>query len=153
MYKKIAILLFALLIFQMVMYARLYANEFFKQSGSITRLITISPADEGKDYDIDAYLKSLGIETSVDEARIEEEYASARIVNEPVNGNATLLFSNPEASSFRLDIYNVTDGLIASFVNVRSEKIEINKTYFESGAYIYKLTGDSNIHCGTFVLR
>ena len=61
MMKKIAILLFVLLIVQMVLYARLYANELVQQAESITRTLTGAQAEEGKDQDVETYLKNLGV--------------------------------------------------------------------------------------------
>jgi len=152
MLKKIAILLFVLLIVQMVLYARLYATELVQHAEMITRTIT-GIQEEGKDQDVDAYLKELGIETNVDEAQLGLKYPGTQLVTDPVGGNTTLRFYNPRANNFRLDIYDVSKGLVASFVNISTDNVIINKTMFESGAYIYKLSGESNIYCGTFVLR
>jgi len=151
--KKIAILLFVLLIVQMVLYARLYANELVQQAESITRTIKGIHFQEGKDQDVDDYLKRLGIRTRVDETQLEEKYHGTKLVTDPLGGNTTIRFYNPLANNYRLDIYDVSQGLVASFVNVNSDNIEISKTLFDSGSYIYKLAGESNIYCGTFVLR
>ena len=151
--KKIAILLFVLLIVQMVLYARLYANELVQQAESITRTLTGGFNEEGADQNVDDYLKSLGIETRVDEARLKEKYHGTELVTDPLNGSTSLRFYNPESNSYRLDIYDVSKGLVASFVNINSDNIVIDKEMFDSGAYIYKLSGNASLFCGTFVLR
>lgn len=152
MLKKIAILLFVLLIVQMVLYARLYANELVQQAQSITRTL-VSVIEEGKDHDVEAYLKSIGVETTVDEACLGEKYGGTELLTDPLSGNTTIRFYNPEAKSYRLDIYDATKGLVASFVNISSDKVVIDKAMFDSGAYIYKLSGSASLYCGTFVLR
>lgn len=151
--KKIAILLFVLLIVQMVLYARLYAKELVQQAENISRTITGVHEEAGKDQDVDAYLKSLGIPTRVDETQLDVKYQGTKLVTDPLNGNTTIRFYNPAANSYRLDVYDVSKGLVASFVNVSSDNVMIDKEMFDSGAYIYKLSGESSIYCGTFVLR
>ena len=153
MMKKIAIFLFVLLIVQILLYARLYATELVLQAETITRAINSGQVEEGKDYDVNAYLKSLGIQTSVNEDLLEERYHGATLVNDPVGENTTIRFYNPKANNYRLDIYDVSNGLVASFVNFNSDNVTINKTMFDAGSYIFKLSGESNIYCGTFVLR
>jgi len=153
MMKKIAILLFVLLIVQMVLYARLYANELVQQVENFSKTITGVMEEEGADQDVDAYLKSLGIQTKVDETQLDEKYHGTKLMTDPLNGSTTIRFYNPQANNYRLDIYDVTKGLVASFVNVSSENVVIEKEMFSTGSYIYKLSGDSSLYCGTFVLR
>ncbi|HXH17850.1 MAG TPA: T9SS type A sorting domain-containing protein [Chitinophagales bacterium] len=153
MLKKIAILLFVLLIVQMVLYARLYANELVQKAESITRTIAGIQDEPGKDQDVNAYLKSIGIETKVNEAMLDEKYHGTKLITDPLNGNTTIRFYNPNSNNYRLEIYDVTKGLVASFVNISSDNILIDKSVFDSGSYIYKLTGENNIFCGTFVMR
>jgi hypothetical protein len=154
MLKKIAIFLFVLLIFQMVMFARLYAADLVNQAEKITTQLTGNkPAVAGSDEDINAYLENLGIETSVDEAELNKKYHGTQLLTDPVNGNATIEFFNPEANSYKLEIYDVSKGLVASFVNINSSEVVIDKELFAAGAYIYKLEGEENLFCGTFVLR
>lgn len=153
MLKKIAIFLFILLIFQMLMFARLHAAELVNQAETITTKITGDKTGaSGTDYDIDAYLNEQGINTSVNEAELDEKYSGTRLLNDPVNGNTIINFYNPNANSYRLEIYDVNKGLVASFVNINADKITIDKELFASGAYIFKLQGDENLYCGTFVL-
>ena len=154
MLKKIAIFLFALLILQMAMYARLYAADLVNQAEKITTKITGNkPIGSGADQDIDAYLNNLGIETSVNEEELNQKYQGTELLTDPVNGNTTIKFYNPAATSYKLEIYDVSKGLVASFVNISAEKVVIDKELFASGAYIYKLEGEENLYCGTFVLR
>ncbi|MDZ4845245.1 MAG: hypothetical protein SH857_06810 [Chitinophagales bacterium] len=151
MLKKIAIFLFVLLVVQMVMYARLYAADLVNQAEKITTKITGEKS--GADEDIDAYLNNLGIETSVDENVLHQKYQGTELLADPVSGNTTINFSNPDADSYNLEIYDVSKGLVASFVNISTNKVVIDKELFASGAYIFKLEGEENLYCGTFVLR
>lgn len=151
MLKKIAVFLFALLILQMAMYARLYAGDLVNQAEKITT--KISGDRNGTDKDVDAYLINLGIETRVDENVLNQKYQGAELLSDPVNGNATIHFNNPNAKSYKLDIYDASEGLVASFVNISASQVVIDRELFASGAYIYKLQGEENLFCGTFVLR
>lgn len=154
MLKKIAVFLFVLLILQMVMYARLYASDLMTQAEKITtHIVGDKPAVSGMDHDIDAYLDNMGIETAVDEDELNAKYKGTQLLTDPVSGNATICFSNPDATNFKLDIFAMDKGLVASFVNISSTQVVIDNELFESGAYIYKLEGAENLYCGTFVLR
>lgn len=149
--KKIAILLIVLLVVQMMLYARVFANEIEKPAEQV-------PAIEGfqltaGDHDVDAYLRGLCIQTKVNESALAEKYKGASWVQDPQNGNTTIRFYNPNSNNYRLDIYDVSTGLVASFANVKSDNVVINKILLESGSYIYKLSGESNFFCGTLVIR
>ena len=104
--------------------------------------------------DIGPILDNLGIKTKVDEEKLEIKYPSAKISTNPENGNATLTFHNPQDQNYKLEIYDMNRGLVASFVNINSDQVVIEKDMFTVGAYIYKLVAtNSNIYCGTFMLR
>lgn len=153
MLKKIAIFLFVLLIVQMLLYAKLYAEDLVHQAEKITTEITGIKPEAGKDADIEAYLNSLGVQTRVDENKLNQKYPGTALFTDPVNGNTTIEFNNPDANNYKLEIYDVSKGLVASFVNISASKVTIDKELFQSGSYIYKLQGESNLYCGTFVLR
>ena len=149
MLKKIAVLLFALLIFQMAMYARLYADDLVDKASDITAAIPYLTEEE----DADALIAGMGIQTRVNEEAMESVTPGAQLYTDPVNGDALIEVENSKENKFRLDIYGVDEGLIASFVNISSKTIVIDREMFKAGAYIYKLSGEQNIYCGTFVLR
>ncbi len=149
--KKIAILLLALLIAQMMLYARIFANEIDKPAEQVSAIENFQ-LTEG-DRDVDAYLRSLCIQTKVNESALAAKYQGASLVQDPMNGNTTIRFYNPNSNNYRLDIYDVSTGLVASFANVKSDNVVINEALLESGAYIYKLSGESNIFCGILVIR
>lgn len=151
MLKKIAIFLFVLLIVQMVMFARLYASDLVNQAEKITT--KIAGEKPGTNEDIDAYLKSLGIATTVDESALNQKYQGTELYSDPVSGNTTIEFKNSDAATYKLEIYDVSKGLVASFVNINTGKVVIDKNLFASGAYLYKLQGAENLYCGTFVMR
>lgn len=153
MLKKIAIFLFILLIAQMVMFARLYAADLVNQAEKITTRITDEKPATGTDEDVVAYLSELGIETSVDEVALNQKYRGTELLSDPVSGNTTIEFNNPDAATYKLEIYDVSKGLVASFVNINTGKVVIDKNLFASGAYLYKLQGAENLYCGTFVMR
>lgn len=151
MLKKIAIFLFVLLIVQMLMFARLYAADLVNQAEKISTKIT--GEKQRVDQDVDAYLKNMGIETSVNENVLNRKYQTTELIADPVTGNTTINFNNPASDTYKLDIYDVSKGLVASFVNINTDKVVIDKELFTSGAYIYKLQGNENLFCGTFVMR
>jgi hypothetical protein len=152
MLKKIAIFLFVLLIIQMAMFARLHAEELVNQVESITtKIVGDKPTASGTDYDIDAYLNDQGIKTSVNEEELNAKYGTQLFID-PIDGKTTISFRNPNAHGYKLEIYDINKGLVATFVNINGQQITIDKELFASGAYIFKLEGDQNLFCGTFVL-
>ncbi len=152
MLKKIAVMLFVLLLIQMALYARLYANDLIEQASNIREVFTGNIQPESEETDVSVYLNQLGIQTRVDEQLLEEKYISPKLIKDPVNGGTTIEFNNPGSADYSLEIYDVSKGLIASFVNISATQIKLEKSLFDSGAYIYKLSGNSNIYCGTFVM-
>ena len=153
MLKKIAIFLFVLLIVQMAMYARLLAAERVNQTETVSTNITEDkPGVPGTDIDIDAYLKEKGIQTSVDEAALNKKYEGTHLITDPVSGSTKINFYNPNARNYKLEIYDVNKGLVATFTNINADAVTIDKDLFSSGAYIFKLEGEENMYCGTFVL-
>lgn len=154
MLKKIAIFLFVLLIVQMALYARLYAADLVNQAEKVTQQIAGNNSSAaGADEDVGSYLRSLGISTSVNADELNAKYPATTLFTDPVSGSATISFHNPQGSNFKLNIYDVSKGLVASFANISSDKVVIDKELFASGSYIYKLEGGTDLMCGTFVLR
>lgn len=152
MLKKIAAFLFILLLIQIVLYGREVIESTVTFSACAVEK-TADTGDEGKDHDVDAYIEKLGIKTEVNEEELEEKYPGAKIYVNPENGNTTIKFHNPDKKNYRLDIYDINKGLVASFVNVSANQVELEREFFDVGAYIYKLVGENNTYCGTFMLR
>ncbi len=151
MLKKIAILLFALLILQMALYARLYAEDIIQTTDQVL-VASDANIQTGVDYDIESYLKGLGIETRVNEAELEAKYPSATTSVNRTSGETTIQLSNA-SSSYQLDIYDATKGLVASFVNLTSNQMQLTKDMFGAGNLLYKVSEGANLHCGTFVVN
>ena len=150
MLQKIAAFLLVLLLIQLA----LFANTSLEQISNVGTPVSekMIKADKN-DNDVVTLLASLGIVTVVDEDKLDEKYPSTMIHQNPENGNAIVEFNNPEEKYFRLDVYDMNKGLVASYANISSNQIIIQRDLFKIGAYIYKLAGDSKMECGTFMLR
>lgn len=151
MLEKITAFLLVLLLLQLALFAN-DASELKLDSVYVAEKM-IEFAKEGEDIEVAPLLMAMGIKTRVDEQLLDMQHPGAEVETDPTNGNATVKFNNPDQKSYRLDIYDVNKGLVASFVNVNSEEIKIEKELFNTGAYIYKLRGESNTYCGTFMLK
>ncbi|GIV35184.1 MAG: hypothetical protein KatS3mg031_2719 [Chitinophagales bacterium] len=149
MLKKIAILLFVLLIVQMALYARLYAKDCVNTSADIHMVLT-DQSEAGKDHDIDAYLKALNIRTRVNEEELLSRYGS---VKETAVGNQITISLENTLPINQVDIYSLTNGWVASVVNPSSRTITLGNEMLEAGTYIYKISSGSNLYCGTFIIN
>ena len=151
MLEKITAFLTGLLLMQMALYAHTEAGISKGNSANYSENLTAMVTN---DADLSPMLDKLSIKTKIDENELEKKYPSAKIFTNPENGNATLTFYNPNDKNYRLDIYDINKGLVASFTNINTDHIVIERSMFEVGAYIYKLKGEySSIYCGTFMLR
>jgi len=153
MLKKIAAALFILLIIQFFLYQKLYAGVLEENNISLSKIFTSPLVKQTQELSAEVYIQQYEIPTKVNEIQLEKNYPGAKVLTSPANGNTTIKFYNPESKSYKVEIYDLNQGLVASFVNVHSDNITIDKDILNAGAYIYKLAVESDIHCGTFMIR
>jgi hypothetical protein len=106
------------------------ANDF---TDLITFLVT---ADDG--VSSQEWVVTVNLATGMDENSIY----NMSIYPNPIISRATINFNNPDHSSYRLSIYNLTGRKVLEMDNITSDKIELRGDMLPAGSYIIKLTGE-----------
>ena len=105
-----------------------------------------------KDQDVDQYLDSLDIETGIHDDDAPDESFFKLYPNPAVN-EMYIEFSNKDASEYQLTIYTVTGQLIYFQDGITTEKIHVDMSDVVAGAYVYRLSNDTNIYAGQFLVQ
>jgi hypothetical protein len=102
------------------------------------------------EIDVNAYMATLGLTTTVDDKELEAEYPSVSV--EFLNGNnVEIKFANPTAQQYRLDIYDAEGNIVVTYVDIFGDTVNIENRFVGStGNYLYKLSGEGNTYAGKF---
>jgi hypothetical protein len=106
------------------------ANDF---TDPITFLVN---ADDG--VSSQGWVVTLNLATGM----VENSIFNMSIYPNPIKSRATIDFNNPDHSSYRLSIYNLTGRKVLEMDNITSDKIELRGDMLPAGSYIIKLTGE-----------
>lgn len=103
-----------------------------------------------KDQDVSSMLEELGIQTKVNEQLLAQNNPGVIISNNDEDDKLRLEFYNPNEKNYTLNIYGPDGQLVVSYINIYSPYTIIDKAYFDSDIYTYKLTGEGNTYAGRF---
>lgn len=124
-------------------------------TGGSTTMAAPSPAkapvaNAQQEIDVNAYMASLGMTTTVDETELEEQYPGVSVAFMTGN-NVEIKFANPTAQQYRLDIYDAEGNIVVSYVDIFGDTVQIDNRFVGGyGSYLYKLSGEGNTYAGKF---
>lgn len=110
-----------------------------------------SEVSNPKDQDVSQYLDDMDIETSVDEEELNQR--TIKLYPNPTTTDLYIEFSNKEASEYHLSIYSVNGQLIYYQDGITTEKIHVDMSEVANGAYVYRLSNNTNIYAGQFIVQ
>lgn len=110
--------------------------------------VAVNAANE---IDVQAYVASLGLTTSVDEKALAAQYPIVDVAFVGGNNGVEIKFANPTAQNYRLDIYDAQGNILVTYVDIYSETVKVDSRFVAgTGKYLYKLTGEGNTYAGKF---
>lgn len=105
-----------------------------------------------KDVDVMKMAREMGIEPIVDESK----YVSHPGVKVKISDNESdikINFFNLNFKRYKLSIYDVNGLAIGHYEDFEDMKASIDTRHFDSGLFLYKISGEGNTFAGKFELK